>query len=191
MKRVNAFTKAAAIASLFAAISVVHAEEVPISGEVIADELTATVVSVDAAKHQVVLKDADGKEAQIQLTPQAKNLDKLKAGDTVHAVVTRSVVAVLDTDVDKATSLKEKAGVARPTEANPNPGGAAFRQVSVRLKITAIDLKKHEVTLIGPAGNSKTVAVEKPDLQERMKNLKVGQTVAITYTDTLDITTQH
>jgi hypothetical protein len=191
MKRVNAFTKAAAIASLFAAISAVHAEEVPISGELIADELTATVVSVDAAKHQVVLKDADGKEAGIQLTPQAKNLDKLKAGDTVHAVVTRSVVAVLDTDVDKATSLKEKAGVARPTEANPNPGGAAFRQVSVRLKITAIDLAKHQVTLIGPAGNSKTVTVEKPDLQARMKNLKVGQTVAITYTDTLDITTQH
>jgi hypothetical protein len=191
MKPVRAFTKAAALATLFAAINLAHAEEVPISGALIADKLTATVVSVDAAKHLVVLKDTEGQEAEIQLTDQAKNLDKLKAGDTVHAVVTRSVVAVLDTDTDKATAVKEKAGVARATEANPNPGGAAFRQVSVRLKITAIDQAKHQVTLIGPAGKTKTVTVEKPELQERMKNLKVGQTVAITYTDTLDITTEH
>lgn len=191
MKPFDAFTKTAAAAALLLAVSSVYAEEVPISGALIADELTATVVSVDAAKHVVVLKDAEGQEAAVQLTDQAKNLDKLKAGDTVHAVVTRSVVAVLDTDTEKATSLKEKAGVARATDANPNPGGAAFRQVSVRLKITAIDLDKHQVTLIGPAGNTKTVTVEKPDLQARMKDLKVGQTVAVTYTDTLDITTEH
>lgn len=191
MKRVNAFTKSAALATLFAAVSLAHAAEVPLSGALTADELTATVVSVDAANHVVVIKDQEGQQAEVQLTDQAKNLDKLKAGDTVHAVVTRSVVVVLDTDLDKAASVKEKAGVARAGEANPNPGGAAFRQVSVRLKIVAIDLDKHQVTLLGPAGKSKTVTVEKPDLQARMKNLKVGQTVALTYTDTLDITTAH
>ncbi|MGY4532039.1 hypothetical protein ACVW0Y_001155 [Pseudomonas sp. TE3786] len=191
MKRVNAFTQAAALASLFAAISFAHAEEVPISGALVADKITATVVSVDAAKHRLVLKDTEGQEGEIQLTEKAKNLDKLKAGDTVQAVVTRSVVAVLETETDKATSVKEQSGVARATEANPNPGGAAFRQVRVRLKITAIDLEKHQVTLMGPAGKTKTVTVEKPDLQERMKNLKVDQTVAVTYTDTLEITTEH
>ena len=191
MKPLDARTQTAAIAVLLAAMNLAQAAEVPISGVVIADELNATVVSVDAAKHVVVLKDETGQQAEVQLTEQAKNLDKLKAGDTVHAVVTHSAVAVLDTDVDKATSIKQKADVARAGEADPNPGAAAFRQVSVRLKITAIDLEKHTVTLIGPAGNSKTVSVEKPDLQERMKNLKIGQTVAVTYTDTLDITTQH
>lgn len=191
MKPLNTLTQTAAITVLFAAMNWAQAAEVPISGVLIADELTATVVSVDTAKHVVVLKDEAGQQAEVQLTDQAKNLDKLKTGDTVHAVVTHSVVAVLDTDVDKATSVKEKAGVARAGEANPNPGAAAFRQVSVRLKITAIDLEKHTVTLIGPAGKTKTVSVEKPDLQARMKNLKIGQTVAVTYTDTLDITTQH
>lgn len=190
MKRLNVLSQAVLL-SLFAATGWSQAAEVPLSGTVVADELTATVVSVDAANHRLVLKGEQGQQEEVQLTDQAKNLDKLKAGDTVHAVVTRSVVAVLDTDVDKAASIKQKAGVARAGAGNPNPGGAAFRQVSVRLKIAAIDQDKHQVTLLGPAGKSKTVEVVEPELQARMKNLKVGQTVAITYTDTLDITTEH
>lgn len=191
MKRFHVVSKTAVIASLYTALflPLAHAAEVPLSGALVADELTATVVSVDAAQHRVVIKDEQGQQAEIQLTDQAKNLDKLKAGDTVHALVTHSVAVVLDTDLDKAASVKDKAGVARAGEGAAKPAGAAFRQVSVRLKIVAIDLDKHQVTLLGPAGKSKTVDVENPDLQARMKNLKVGQTVALTYTDTLDITT--
>ena len=63
-------------------------------------------------------------------------------------LTTHSVAAVLDTDVDKsAPDASEKTGVIRAIADNPNPGGAAFRQVQVQLKITHIDLKKNQVTL--------------------------------------------
>ena len=79
----------------------------------------------------------------------------------------------------------------RATKDNPNPGGEAYRQVKVTSKITAINLKAHEVTLLPPEGKVKVVKVEDPDLQARMKNLKVGQTVDAIYTEVLTVTTSR
>ncbi|BCQ61091.1 hypothetical protein PBOI14_28410 [Pseudomonas sp. Boi14] len=61
----------------------------------------------------------------------------------------------------------------------------------MQLKITAIDLKKNQLTFEGPAGNKKVVSVEKPEVQQRLKDLKVGQSVLVTYTDILQVSTAH
>lgn len=120
-----------------------HAADIPLSKSLEADEVTTKVLKVDAASHQVVLQGAEGREVHVQLSEQAKDLGNLKVGDQVKVLVTHSVAAVLDTDIDKsAPDAIEKTGVLRATADNPNPGGAAFRQVQVQLKITHIDLKK-------------------------------------------------
>ena len=159
---------------------------------VVANQSVTKVVSVDAANHVVVLEGNGGKPVSIQLSEQAKDLGNLKAGDTVQLDVVRSVVALLDTDIDKGLpGAVERVGEIRATEDNPNPGGTAYRQVKVQLKITAIDVKKNEVTLQNPEGVSKTVTVEKPELQAKLKDLKVGQSVNVVYTDVLKVTTQR
>ncbi|MCY1182982.1 hypothetical protein D9M73_235670 [compost metagenome] len=79
----------------------------------------------------------------------------------------------------------------RATKDNPNPGGEAFRQIKITSKITKIDLKTHEVTLLPPEGPQKVVKVEDPELQKKMDKLKEGQTVDLIYTDVLKITTSH
>ncbi|MNL84871.1 hypothetical protein D3C87_2129850 [compost metagenome] len=56
------------------------------------------------------------------------------------------------------------------------------------MKITKIDVAKHEVTFENPAGQSKTVVVEKPEVQAKLKDLKEGQSVIVTYTDILKVT---
>jgi hypothetical protein len=71
------------------------------------------------------------------------------------------------------------------------PAGEAYRQVQVQLKITKIDLAKHELTFENPAGQSKTVEVVEPKVQAKLKDLKVGQTVVVTYTDLLKVTSAH
>jgi len=169
-----------------------YAAEIPLSKSLEADEVTTKVLAVDAANHQVVLEGAEGRQVHVQLSDQAKDLGNLKVGDQVKVLVTHSVAAVLDTDIDKsAPDATEKDGVLRATADNPNPGGAAFRQVQVQLKITHIDLKKNQVTLENPAGQSKVLNVEKPEIRAGLKDLKVGQSVLVTYTDTLEITTAH
>ncbi|KQN42135.1 hypothetical protein ASE98_13075 [Pseudomonas sp. Leaf48] len=192
MKR-HALTKAIALATLLSATSFAAvAENIPLSSVVVAEKVTTTVVSVDAAKHHVVLKGPDGNEFPVQLTDKAKNLDKLKAGDKVDIEVASAVVADFDTDVDKGLpGTVEKTGEVRAAPGSDSPGGEAYRQVQVQLKITAIDVKKNQVTFENPAGETKTVDVKKPEVQAKLKDLKVGQTVLVTYTDILKVTTSH
>ena len=169
-----------------------YAADIPLSKSLEADQVTTKVLSVDAAKHQVVLAGAEGNPVHVQLSDAAKDLGNLKVGDQVRVLTTHSVAAVLDTDVDKSPpDVSEETGVIRATAANPNPGGAAFRQVQVQLKITHIDLKKNQVTLENPSGAAKVLNVEKPEIRAGLKDLKVGQSVLVTYTDTLEITTTH
>ncbi|MGW8466048.1 hypothetical protein [Pseudomonas sp. CLCA07] len=190
--KLHALTKAITLATLLSAVSLgAMAEEIPLSADVVADQMTATVVSVDAAKHQVVLKGPEGKETSIQLTDKATNLGKLKAGDEVDIQVAHAVVFALDTDVDKGLpGAAERTGEARAAPGSDKPAGEAYRQVQVQLKITHIDLAKHQVTFEGPKGNSKTIDVVKPEVQAKLKDLKVGQSVVVTYTDVLKVTTK-
>jgi hypothetical protein len=190
--KLHALTKAITLATLLSAVSLgAMAEEIPLSADVVADQISATVVSVDAAKHQVVLKGPEGKETAIQLTDEAKNLDKLKAGDEVDIQVAHAVVFALDTDVSKGLpGAAERTGEARAAPGSSKPGGEAYRQVQVQLKITKIDLAKNQVTFEGPKGNSKTIDVVKPEVQAKLKDLKVGQSVVVTYTDVLKVTTK-
>ncbi|MHC8354672.1 hypothetical protein ACYZTL_05380 [Pseudomonas sp. LB3P81] len=191
--KLHALTKAITLATVLSAASFsAVAVDIPLSAVVEADQVTTKVLAVDAAKHQVVLEGAEGRQVHVQLSDKAKDLGNLKVGDQVTVEVTHSVAAFLDTDVDKGLpGYTERTGEIRATKDNPNPGGEAFRQVQVQLKITGIDLKKSQVTFENPAGQSKTVNVEKPEVQKKLKDLKVGQSVVVTYTDILKVTSQH
>jgi hypothetical protein len=191
--KLHALTKAITLASLLSAASFsAVAADIPLSAVVEADQVTTKVVSVDAASHQVVLEGPEGRQVHVQLTEKAKNLDNLKVGDQVDVKVTRAVAAYLDTDVDKGLpGTVERTGEVRAAPGSSNPGGEAYRQVKVQLKITNIDLKKNQVTFENPKGQSKTVDVERPEVQAKLKDLKVGQSVYVTYTDVLTVTSRH
>jgi len=192
MKR-HALTKAIALATLLSAASFnAVAEDVALSEVVVSDVVATKVVSVDPANHNVVLKGPDGKEFPVTLTDKAKNLDKLKAGDEVDIRVTSAIAAHLDTDIDKGLpGSVERAGEVRAAPGSDTPGGEAYRQVQVQLKITHIDVAKNQVTFEGPKGNTKIVDVKKPEVQAKLKDLKVGQSVIVTYTDILTVTSKH
>jgi hypothetical protein len=192
MKR-HALTKAITLATLLSAASLgAVAADIPLSAVVDADQISTKVVSVDAASRQVVLEGPEGRQVHVQLTEKAKNLDNLKVGDQVDVKVTRAVAAYLDTDVDKGLpGTIERTGEVRAAPGSANPGGEAYRQVQVQLKITHIDLKKNQVTLENPAGQSKTLDIERPEVQAKLKDLKVGQSVNVVYTDILTVTSKR
>ncbi|MDZ5431055.1 hypothetical protein T3H00_00025 [Pseudomonas fluorescens] len=192
MKR-HALTKAITLATLLSAASLgAVAADIPLSAVVEADQISTKVVSVDAASRQVVLEGPEGRQVHVQLTEKAKNLDNLKVGDQVDVKVTRAVAAYLDTDVDKGLpGTIERTGEVRAAPGSANPGGEAYRQVQVQLKITHIDLKKNQVTLENPAGQSKTLDIERPEVQAKLKDLKVGQSVNVVYTDILTVTSKR
>lgn len=190
--KLNALNKALALTLLLASVSFsAVAADIPLAADVVADQVATKVLAVDAAKHQVVLEGPEGRQVYVQLTDRAKDLGNLKVGDQVNVEVIHSVAAFLDTDVSKDKPQNIAAvGDIRATKDNPNPGGEAFRQVRVQLKITDIDLKKNQLTFENATGLTKVVQVQRPEIQAKLKDLKVGQSVWITYTDILKVTTQ-
>jgi len=191
--KLHTLAKAITLATVLSATSFgAMAADIPLSATVQADQVTTKVLAVDAAKHQVVLEGAEGQQVHVQLSDKAKNLANLRVGDQVKVEVQRSVAAYLDTDVDKGLpGTVERSGELRNAPGTKNPGGEAYRQIQVQLKITKIDLKNNQVTLENPQGKSKTLDVQKPEIQARLKDLKVGQSVVVTYTDVLKVTSQH
>jgi hypothetical protein len=191
--KLHALSKAVTLVTLLSAVSLgAVAADIPLSAVVVDGQVTTKVISVDAPNHHVVLEGPDGKQFPVQLTDKAKNLGNLKVGDQVDIKITSAVAAYLDTDVDKGLpGSTERTGEVRAAPGSDNPGGEAYRQVQVQLKITAIDLKKNQVTFENPAGQSKTVDVKKPEVQAKLKDLKVGQSVFVTYTDVLTVTSKH
>lgn len=191
--KLHALAKAITLATVLSATSFgAMAADIPLSATVEADQVTTKVLAVDAANHQVVLEGAEGHQVHVQLSDKAKNLANLQVGDLVKVEVQRSVAAYLDTDVDKGLpGTVERSGELRKAPGSENPGGEAYRQIQVQLKITKIDLKNNQVTLENPQGKSKILDVKKPEIQAKLKDLKVGQSVVVTYTDVLKVTSQH
>lgn len=181
-----------ALASLLStACLTAHAADIPLGSQAMEGHIVSRVLAVDPANYQVTIEGADKSPVPIQLTDQAKNLHNLQVGDKVDIHVIRSVAYVLDTDVGGAPGVSNEAMTIRSTKDNPNPGGEAVRQVKVTSKITKVNLETHEVTLMPPEGKLKVLKVEDPKLQERMKKLKVGQTVDAVYTEVLQVKTSR
>lgn len=193
MKPIRSLARAVALATLASAASLMaQAADIPIGSEALESHVTTQVTAIDLANRQVTVKGPDDKkDVTFQLTEKAKALPNLKVGDQVDIYVTRAVAYVLNTDVGGAPKASEESETIRATADNPNPGGEAFRQVRVTSQIKKIDLEQHEVSLLPPEGKLQVVKVENPELQERMKNLKIGQTVDAIYTEVLRVETSR
>ncbi|MNZ62545.1 hypothetical protein D3C78_806700 [compost metagenome] len=192
MNALCTLARAVALATLVGTVSyTVQAADIPIASEALESHVTTQVTAIDQANRQVTVKGPDDKDVTFQLTEKAKALPNLKVGDQVDIYVTRAVAYVLNTEVGGAPKASDESGTIRATKDNPNPGGEAFRQVRVTSQIKKIDLKTHEVSLLPPEGKLQVVKVEDPELQARMKNLKVDQTVDAIYTEVLRIETSR
>ncbi|MCW8277740.1 hypothetical protein IMF27_20815 [Pseudomonas sp. PCH199] len=192
MKPIRSLAYVVALASIMSTAGLTaSAAEVPLGSHAMEGHLISRVLAVDPANYQVTIEGPDKSPVQLQLTDKAKALHNLKVGDNVDIQVIRSVAYVLDTNVDKEPGVSNESRTIRATKDNPNPGGEAFRRVKVTSKITHIDLKKHEVTLLPPEGKVTVLKVENPDLQVRMKKLQVGQTINVIYTEVLKVKTSR
>ena len=143
---------------------------------------TATVEAVDLEKRIVTLKGEQGNVFDLKVGEQAKNLPQVKVGDLVTVQYYESLAFEV-TKPGQAVAAGATTGVAsaKPGE---KPAGVAAGQVTITATVEAIDAKNHYVTLKGPDGKAKEIKVKDP---KNLVNVKVGDQVAITYTEALAI----
>jgi Cu/Ag efflux protein CusF len=152
-------------------------------------ESTAIVQAVDQKQRLVTLKDeSSGEIATLQVDDSVKNLKQVKKGDRVTIQYYAALVWNLIKNknrVEPSQSASQTVTSAKPGE---KPAGEAKRTVHLIAEIEKIDSKAPSVTLKGPDGNSETFVVQHP---EKLKGVKVGDQVDITYTEALAVSVEE
>lgn len=169
--------------SVFAAGSVVAqapAKMLPLAAEAVV--LSATVDSVDVQKRIVVLRDANGNLAQMNVSKQVNDLDKVKKGDSFvieHAqAIAVGLVAAPKGGKPGVSSVRSVVisgkGSAKPFEETTDT-------VYATVKISTIDAKSRVVTFTLPSGEKQKVKVDKSVLG--LEKFKAGDDVMVEFVD--------
>jgi hypothetical protein len=143
-------------------------------------EKRATITSIDPATRTVTLK-GEKDEFAVQVGPEVTNFDQLKVGDAVVAAYTESIAVRI------AAPGEATPGVTGSVSATPSDKGSpkVGHEVTASLKVEAVDLAANTVTLSGASGEKRTVEVKDPKVRERLKTVKPGDVVVVTYTESL------
>jgi hypothetical protein len=148
------------------------------------DTHTAIVETVDQTARQVLLRGEDGSLHTIPVGPEVRNLAQLRSGDTVTIEFREGLAVALANPADGAPAASV-AGAARRRPTGARPGGGVARVVTLRVTVTAVDTAANTVTFTGPLGKSRTVAVQRPELQAFIRQLRPGQQVDIAYAESV------
>ena len=146
-------------------------------------QASATVTAIDHKTREVTLKTADGREETFVVDEAAKNFDQVNKGDVVTVTYTEAIA--YEVMKGAAGAAAGTAVVGAKAAAGEKPAGIIARETTVMVTITAIDEKAPSVTFQGPKGNTRTVKVKDP---AKLKDVKVGDSVQITYTEALALT---
>jgi Cu/Ag efflux protein CusF len=140
---------------------------------------TVVVTALDRAKRSVTLQTPEGETKQVSVPEDLKVYDSLKVGDKIDIDYYESIqLTMLPAGTKPSMSQTTTGG-----RMGEGKGGGAARETQFSTEITAIDTKNNKVTLKGPQGKSKTVAVQDPEVQKKLQSMKVGDVVQLTYTE--------
>jgi ribosomal 50S subunit-recycling heat shock protein len=143
---------------------------------------TATVTQINQKTREVTIKMEDGREHDFVAGPEVKNLAQVKKGDVITIKYTEALAyQVREHGATAGVTTTEASTSAAKGE---RPAAAAAQQTTITVKITAIDPSIPTVTFMGPRGHTETVHVQDPG---KLKGVKVGDMVDITYTEAIAI----
>ena len=156
------------------------AKMLPLAAEAVL--LTATVDSVDAAKRIVILKDANGNLAQMNVSKQVNDLDKVKKGD-VFVVEHAQAIAVGLVAAPKGAKpgVSGVRSVVISGKGSAKPFEETTDTVYATVKISTIDAKTRVVTFTLPSGEKQRVKVDQSVLG--IEKFKAGDDVMVEFVD--------
>jgi hypothetical protein len=144
---------------------------------------TATVLAVDLEKRELTLGDQNSEGITFVVDERVKRLDEIMPGDKIKMEYYLSLVSEIrePTETEKDAPLTVLEDLAK-APADTSPAGGGLRQIRAVVTVKDIDLERNLVTIKGPMGRYLTL---KPLYPERLKLVKVEDTVIITYTEAL------
>ena len=147
-------------------------------------QTTATVQDINYKTRMVTLRGTQGQTASVKVNDPAIDLTKVKRGDVVDLAYFSAVAVNVVAPGEAAPGVT---GVSDRARSQPGqaPATGGVDQVTVTARVNEIDQLAHTVTFQGPEGGTRTVQVRNPELQQKMKGLKVGDLVQFTFTEAI------
>ena len=147
-------------------------------------EVQGTVQAVDPATRQMTVLGPTG-TVSLMVDPKFQNLDKVHVGDKVKI----SYYEGLATRIAKDGSTVTEPAVS--SFQKPLPGDQAGRgggrSMTAAVKIEAVNKDSNTVAFRGSDGTLHVVGVRSPNMREFMRTLKAGDTVEVTYTESVAV----
>jgi len=146
--------------------------------------VTATVEAVDIDNRIVTVKGPEGNIVDIKAGEQVKNLAQVKVGDTVEVTYYESIAVKVFKPGEMPQGTAATVGAERTAKPGEKPAGIIGAQVTVTATVESISPNKTSVTLKMSDGKYKAVKIQD---KKNLENVKVGDEVVITATETLAI----
>jgi len=148
---------------------------------------TATVTAIDAAARAVTIQGDHG-PVTIQVGPDIKNFNNLKVGDRVNISYYQGIAAQL---VKGGKKVSDPAVSTFRQGNSPGPGltpsGVVGASATVTAKIQDVNLPTNTVAFTGSDGTTHIVQVKTPEMQSFIRDLKRGDIVQVTFTDSVAV----
>jgi len=146
--------------------------------------VTATVEAVDLEKRIVTVKGPEGNSVDIVAGEQVKNLAQVKVGDSVDVTYYESIAVKVYKPGEAPQGEAATVATERLSKPGEKPAGIVGAQATITATVESISPKKTSVTLKMADGKFKTVKIQD---KKNLENVKVGDEVVITVTETLAV----
>jgi len=185
MKRTNSLKRQLVILAVATMVSSAWAQQ---PGGAYTSTLTrtrATVTAIDPATREVTIQGDHG-PVTIQVGPDVKNFNNLKVGDRVNISYYQGTAAQL---VKGGKTVKDPAvsTFAQGNSPGLRPSGLVGASATVTVKIQDVNLPTNTVAFTRSDGTTHIVQVKSPEMQSFIRELKRGDTVQVTFTDSVAV----
>lgn len=154
----------------------------PTESQLVAEERgerEAVIETVNPTQRTVLLRTPDGNAKTVPVPPNV-DINLIQPGDVLVISVYQSLSARVLPAGSATLGATVKTGAPQQ-----DPSGAMVRRLVLVNEITAIDLDANTVTLQGADQQPRTIPVQKPEMQARLRTLKVGDLLELTFTEAL------
>ena len=185
MKRTNSLKCQLAILAVTAMLGSVWAQQ---PGGAYTSNLAktkATVTAINPTTREVTIKGDKG-PMTIQVSPNVKNFSNLKVGDQVLVSYYQGIGAQI-VKGEKKVSDPAVSGFGYGNSPGMKPAGGAGASVTETVKIQDINLPTNTVAFTRSDGTTHIIEVKSPEMQKFIRELKRGDTVQVTYTESLAV----
>ena len=150
-------------------------------------EVSASVVSVDAATRMIGLRADDGSTGSYEAGPEVKNFPQIKVGDKVVVSYYQGLAAAVKPPGSVVSKDVHQVDLATTAQPGEKPAAGVGTAVKATVVVEKVDTKANTITVTRPDGTSKTLPVPSEEGRAFIRKLKTGDKVDVVYAEAIAV----